>query len=289
LQVAMRTLKLPGMTADTFARDAALPLALRGYAREPVDALLQRIEESYRALISERDGLRVDLATATERLAEVTAELERHGGQEQAVTEVRGELLRLEEANRTLSTERDELRSDLTSATERMKEVEAELEHYIARERAVADVLIEVRREVGETRSRAEQEVQALKAAVEREAEELKAVTEREAEEIRRAAELDAEETVRDAQVVKAQLEAEIGELRAQAEIESDELLRDARTRADQLVEDVQRNLEERQHLAQDLLDDARARLGSLVRDLFEQVDGASREQDSVVAEPSET
>ena len=268
---------MPDMPPAGFDSDTTLPIAFRGYAREPVDNLLAEIEASYRPLVAERDKLRVDLAQATERVADLTIELERRG-QEPTTADTSADLEQLEESNRALSAERDQVRTDLARATERLAEVEAELEHHVGRERAVADALIEVTREVTEMRERAEKE-----------AEELTATAEREAEEIRRAAEQDAATTLSDAQASKAQAETEAGELRARAEVEANELLSDARARADRLVEDMQQNLEERQHQAQNLLDDASARLGSLMRDLFEQIDGgASREQATVEPEHSE-
>lgn len=248
------------MTEETFNADASLPTALRGYDREAVDNLLEEIEKNYRALIAERDELRSSLADANERLSEVTAELENHVAGTEAAAKALGEAQGLQESIRALSAERDELRGALTSATERLSQLEAELEHHVGRERAVVDALIETER----LKSGAESEVQALKEEAEREIAELRGRAEQETQELRTAAERAADE------------------IRARAEAEADELLGEARARADRLVEAVQQNLEERQHQAEDLLDDARAKLSSLVRDLFDRIDEGSREQQDV-------
>jgi cell division septum initiation protein DivIVA len=158
------------MTAETFNVDAALPTALRGYAREPVDAMLEDIERTYRALLAERDELRSGLANANKRLSEVTAELENHAAQKKTVAETLGEAGRLQESNRGLSAERDELRAALAKATERLSQLEAELERYAGREREVVDALIETER----LRSAGQSDIRALKEEATREIAELR-------------------------------------------------------------------------------------------------------------------
>jgi len=62
-----------------------LPVAFRGYAREETDALLRQVEESYRALVSERDDLRARLETAERERGELERELAEHRKQSRAV------------------------------------------------------------------------------------------------------------------------------------------------------------------------------------------------------------
>jgi len=193
------------MAANEPINDRTLPTAFRGYAREPVDALLEEIERSYRSLISERDELRSNLESTSKALSEATAELDQHA----------------------------------------------------ARERAVAEALIEVERLKGEAEARADEK-----------ARELRTAAERDAGEIRREAELQAAAVLREAQSV-----------RDRAETEAEEVLRNARVRADQLVEEMQRSLQERHHQAEEVLDDAREQLGTLVRDLLERI-GPAEESD---------
>jgi len=72
---------------DRLERAGKLPTAFHGYARQPVDRLLEEVEESHRGLIAERDELRASLDGANERLSTLTSELDRHVGQERAVAD----------------------------------------------------------------------------------------------------------------------------------------------------------------------------------------------------------
>jgi cell division septum initiation protein DivIVA len=83
---------------DSPDRTKKLPTAFHGYAREPVDKLLEEVEESYRALIAERDELRASLAVADERQSMLTSELDHHVAQERAVADalIEAERLKME-------------------------------------------------------------------------------------------------------------------------------------------------------------------------------------------------
>ena len=63
------------MPTDNLDNHKSLPIAFRGYDREPVDSLLAQAEKSNSSLIAERDNLREDLEHAKKRLSEATSEL----------------------------------------------------------------------------------------------------------------------------------------------------------------------------------------------------------------------
>jgi cell division septum initiation protein DivIVA len=116
------------MSTDHLDRDVDFPTAFRGYAREPVDGLLEEIEKSYRTLLAERDDLRA-------RLADATARLERHVEQQQAIADALIEAERLKAAGedevRALKAEGAREIQELRSAAERDAEKirrEAELQ-----------------------------------------------------------------------------------------------------------------------------------------------------------------
>jgi cell division septum initiation protein DivIVA len=63
-----------------FERQPVLPTGFRGYKRADTDAFLSLLEESHAGVVAERDELR-------RQVAELTRELDRHRGREQAVAD----------------------------------------------------------------------------------------------------------------------------------------------------------------------------------------------------------
>lgn len=239
------------MTTKSFNAHEPLPAAFRGYAREPVDSLLAKLEDKSRTLLSQRKELQESLADMRSRLAEATRELEHRAGDERSLEESVRRAEELEEKCRVLEAERDESQAKLAQTAERLSAVEKELERHLERELAVADALIAAE----QLKAEGETHVEAMKLRAEHEA------TAR--------AEREAEDTLREA--------------RLQAET----IVSEARTRADRLVEEVQLNLEQHQHQADDFFAEARSKFGSLLRDLFDQVGTTSAEQEQT--EPDRT
>jgi cell division septum initiation protein DivIVA len=257
------------MTTQSSNAHEPLPTAFRGYAREPVDSLLAKLENKSRTLLDQRKELQENLADMRSRLAEATRELEHRAGEEHSVEESVRRAEELEEKCRALAAERDGLQSELAQTAERLSVVEKELERHLERELAVADALIAAE----QLKAEGETLVEAMKLRAAHEAEEIRAGAEQEVGRASASAEREAEAILRE-----ARREAET--IRARAEAESNDLVQDARARADRLVEEVQVNLEQHQHQAEDFFADARSKLGSLLRDLFDQVGATSAEQE---------
>lgn len=147
---------------DQIVPEGKLPTAFHGYARDPVDKLLAEIEESYRALIAERDELREKLEAESKRQGDLTAELEKRTRQERVIADA------VIEAER-LKAEADRQTSELKAAATR---------------------------DAAETRERAEHEAQELRAAAERDAEAAKERAASEADELLQAAQAHADRLV---------------------------------------------------------------------------------------------
>lgn len=211
------TVKTPGMTETELDRDAALPTAFRGYARESVDSLLEEIEKGFRALVAERDELRAKLADATERLAERTTELERHAGQQQAIADalIEAERLRAEGEKQVSAMQADAMRD----AADMRARLEQEGHELVAA----------AKRDVEGIQRDAE-----LKAeAIVREAESFRAQVETEMQERRARAEGEADELLGDA---RALLE--------ERQHRADDFLNDARTKLGALVRDLMEQID---------------------------------------------
>ena len=257
------------MTTPSSNAHEPLPTAFRGYAREPVDSLLAKLEDKSRTLLNQRRELQANLADLRSRLASATRELEHRVDGERSVEESERRAEELEEKCRALVAERDESQSELVRTAERLSVVEKELERHLERELAVADALIAAE----QLKAEGESHVNAMKLRAAHEAEEIREGAEQELGRAAASAEREAEVILRE-----ARREAET--IRARAEAESNDLLQDARARADRLVEEVQLNLEQHQHQTEDFFADARSKLGSLLRDLFDQVGATSAEQE---------
>jgi cell division septum initiation protein DivIVA len=197
---------------DDLAPDGKLPTAFHGYSREAVDSLLGKIEDSYRAVIAERDELRGNLADTSRRLDGVTAELEDRKRKERAI------------ADAVIEAER--LKSDGEQHASAIKGKAAG--------------------EAAETRRRANQEAQELKAAAVRDAEGIRQVAEREAEAMKRDAEAtrdraasESDELLRGAQSRADRLVGEMRQSLEQRQHQAEELLDDVGVRLGSLVRDL--------------------------------------------------
>jgi len=197
---------------DDLAPDGKLPTAFHGYSREAVDSLLGKIEDSYRAVIVERDELRGNLADTSRRLDGVTAELEDRKRKERAI------------ADAVIEAER--LKSDGEQHASAIKGKAAG--------------------EAAETRRRANQEAQELKAAAVRDAEGIRQAAEREAEAMKRDAEAtrdraasESDELLRGAQSRADRLVGEMRQSLEQRQHQAEELLDDVGVRLGSLVRDL--------------------------------------------------
>lgn len=281
-----------GMPKDSPDQHKPLPIAFRGYAREPVDSLLAQLEKSTRSLIAERDNLRKDLEKTKASLSEASVKLESHAGDEQALAAAESRAASLEEKSRGLAVELDEARAQLGQVNKRLSEIEAELATHQERQNAIANALIvaEQLREEEEARVESMRQEAAETQMLAQQVREAADHAQQEAETALREAHLRAEAIISEAESSKAALEAEMRELRTRAEAEAEGLLRDAQTHADKLAGEAQRNLKEQQHEADDFFEDARLKLGSLLRDLLDQIgtmsaDHGSNESGSVETE----
>ena len=224
------------MPTDNLDNHKSLPIAFRGYDREPVASLLAQAEKSNSSLIAERDNLREDLEHAKKRLSEATSELEQHHAtEEQAVAAAASRTASLEAKSRGLAAELDESQTRLAHATRRLSEVEEELATYQQQQLALADALIAAEllkaqgRDQGEAlRLEAERKAAEILECAEQEAQQIAVRAEQEAETIRRDAHLKAETIVSEAETSKIAVEKETQELRARAEAEAEGLLADA-------------------------------------------------------------
>jgi len=186
---------------DQLDRDGKLPTAFRGYDREAVDRLLGEIEESYRALLSERDGLRAKLEDTSRRLSKVTADLDERAGRERAI-------------------------ADALIEAERLKAGAAG---------DAADTRGRAEREAQELRAAAEGDA----AGIRREAE-LKAETiVRDAEAAREQAGTEAGELLRSAQARADRLVDEMQQSLEERQHRAEEVLDDAKVRLGSLVRDL--------------------------------------------------
>ncbi len=276
------------MSTESPNTQESLPIAFRGYAREPVDQLLAEVEKSNRSLIAERDNLRKDLEKTKKLLSEATSELEQHCvTEEQALAAAASRAASLEEESRGLVAERDESQAQLAQATKRLSEIEEELATHRQQQLALADALIaaellkaEGRNQAEALRLEAERKAAETLERAERGAQEIAASAEQEAETILREAHLKAETIASEAETSKVALDRETQEIRARAEVEAEGLVAEARIRAEQVVQDAQKSVEENKHQAEDFFDDARSKLGSLFRDLLDQIAAMSEEQE---------
>jgi cell division septum initiation protein DivIVA len=197
---------------DDLAPNGKLSTAFHGYAREPVDSLLAKIEERYGALLAERDELRESLADTSLRLDGAIAELEDRKRKERAI-------------------------ADAVIEAERLKAAGEEQADAIKSE-AVA--------EAAETRQRAAQAAQEVKAAAERDAEGIRREAQLEAETIVRDAEAardlatsEADKLLRGAQSRADRLFGEVQQSLEQRQHRAEELLDDVGVRLGTLVRDL--------------------------------------------------
>jgi len=77
----------PAERSEPFARPPVLGSSFRGYDRAQTDAFLQRLEDSFHKLTSERDALRSKAEEAERRAASLEQELAEHRARQQAVAD----------------------------------------------------------------------------------------------------------------------------------------------------------------------------------------------------------
>jgi len=130
---------------EPFGRPPVLGSSFHGYDRAQTDAFLQRLEESFHKLTSERDALKASAEAAERRAASLETELAEHRARQQAVADA------------------------LIMAQSLANEVRTAAEQEVADDRRDAAMAkAEALQEAAETRARAEQEA----AEVQREARE---------------------------------------------------------------------------------------------------------------------
>lgn len=194
----------------------ALPLAFRGYAREATDALLDRIDESYRALLKERDELHGRAQRAEARLAQHEKQIEAAGRA----------LVRAEQ-----------IRADAESAAAAIKaavaEEAAEIRHRVDDEaRAIlASAEHQAAALVEQARPRAE--------VILGQAEAIRAVAEREAANLRDRAQVEAEAVIRDAERRARLLVENARSSLEERQHEAEEFIDEAKERLGSLVQDL--------------------------------------------------
>jgi len=196
--------------------DDALPIAFRGYSRDATDRLLGRIEESYRALLTERDQLRA-------RAEETEGKLAEHEGEVAAVGRalVRAEQIRAEaelEAEATVA-------SSAREAAERLAGARAEAEALLAAAESQASAL----------RDGAQLEAEA---AI-KDAEAARATSEREGQELTERAKRDADAIMREAEARAARLVEDARSSIEERRHEAEAFLDTARERLASLVQDL--------------------------------------------------
>ena len=200
------------MPADDFANMPELPVSFRGYDRAATDALLGNLEESYRALLTERDDANGRVAEMETKLTELERELAEHREQSQAVSDalITAEQLKaLGERDARILTE---------EAEREAAEIRARAELDAETLSAAADS------HVAEVRSRAEQDAEAIL---------------RDAEERRAQAERDAEAIVREAEMRAEHLVDEVQREVEHRQHEAEDFLDDTRERLGSLVRDL--------------------------------------------------
>jgi cell division septum initiation protein DivIVA len=77
----------PAERSEPFARPPVLGSSFRGYDRAQTDGFLQRLEDSFHKLTSERDALRTKAEEAERRAASLETELAQHRERQQAVAD----------------------------------------------------------------------------------------------------------------------------------------------------------------------------------------------------------
>ena len=211
------------MPADDFANMPELPVSFRGYDRAATDALLGNLEESYRALLTERDDANGRVAEMETKLTELERELAEHREQSQAVSDA---LITAEQLKALGERDARILKEE---AEREAAEIRAQAEQHADALRATVD------NEVSEVRAAAQQEAEtiahgarAAKAQAEQEAGETLARAEREADAILADAESKAEHFV---EAVRTQLEAR--------QSEAEDFLDDTRERLGSFVRDL--------------------------------------------------
>jgi cell division septum initiation protein DivIVA len=132
-----------------------LPIAFRGYAQEPTDELLRRVEQSYQALVRERDELRARAEGAERRNEELERELAGHREQTRAVSDA---LIAAEQAKAASEREAAALKAEAEREHAEVRErADREAQAIVREAQAKADRLVqEVQRTLEERRHEAE-------------------------------------------------------------------------------------------------------------------------------------
>jgi cell division septum initiation protein DivIVA len=196
--------------------EVVLPTAFRGYERQATDALLRRVDESYRTLLRERDQLRTRAERAEQRLAD----------HEEEIRNVGRALLRAEE----IQAKADQRLADIdAAAAQRAAEVVDQ-----ANDKA-AEALQAAERQAAALREQARLQAEAIV----REGEFARASAEREAHELAEHASREAESVMREAERQGGLLADDARrsiEVRAH---EAEEFLTEAKERLGSLVDDL--------------------------------------------------
>lgn len=211
------------MPADDFANMFELPVSFRGYDRAATDALLSDLEESYRALLTERDDAKGRMAEMETKLTEFERELAEHREQSQAVSDA----LITAEQLKALS-ERD-ARILKEEAEREAAEIRTQAEHDAETLRAAAD------NEVSEVRAAAQHQAETIL----RGADVAKADTEQQAAETLARAERVADEVVHEAESRAARLVAAMEHDLQERQHEAEDFLDDTKERLSSLVRDL--------------------------------------------------
>jgi len=158
------------MSDDPFEGTVELPVSFRGYSRDATERLVRQLEETYRALLAERDGLRAraddaenQLGAAARRLQELEQQLALHRGDVEAVgaAVVTAERLKAEyereaaamraeaaqEAARTLSLAEQQAETIMRDASARAERLVREVEVRLQERRNETEVFLDDTRE----------------------------------------------------------------------------------------------------------------------------------------------
>ena len=211
------------MPADDFANIPELPVSFRGYDRAATDALLSDLEESYRALLTERDDAKSRVAEMETKLTELERELAEHREQSQAVSDA---LITAEQLKALGERDGQSLKDE---AEREAAEIRAQAEQHAEALRATVDA------EMSEVRAAAQREAE----AVGQETDAVKAQAEQDAAEIRARAEREADEVVREAESRAARLVADVERDLQERQHEAEDFLDDTRERLSSLVRDL--------------------------------------------------
>ena len=211
------------MPADDFANIPELPVSFRGYERAATDALLSDLEESYRALLTERDDAKSRVAETETKLTELERELAEHREQSQAVSDA---LITAEQLKALGERDGQSLKDE---AEREAAEIRAQAEHDAETLRAAAD------NEVSEVRAAAQRQAEAIL----READVAKADTEQQAAETLARAEREADGVLREAEARAESLVEEVRRELRERQNEVGGFLDDTRERLGSLLEDL--------------------------------------------------